>query len=101
MAEESILSHEEKGTGIPLVLVHGFPFDHTIWRQQLDDVSETARVLAVDLPGCGGSPPPPPQPPPGDYVAGLRPWAASPGPGGFLLVGAPLGGGGGLDFVGG
>src|SRR4051794_23416961 len=99
MAEESILSHEEKGTGIPLVLVHGFPFDHTIWRQQVDDVSDTARVLAVDLPGFGGSPLPPPQPALDDYVAALCGWADSLGLRRFVLVGHSMGGYVALNFA--
>src|SRR3954468_19994428 len=99
MAEDAILSYEEKGTGIPLVLVHGFPFDHTIWRQQQDDVSDTARVLAVDLPGFGKSPLPPPQPALDDYVEALRRSADRLGLGRFVLVGHSMGGYVALNFV--
>jgi pimeloyl-ACP methyl ester carboxylesterase len=38
------------------VLLHGFPFDRTIWQAQVDDVGKIARVLAPDLPGFGASP---------------------------------------------
>ncbi len=41
------------GTGKPLVLVHGFPLDHTMWKHQIDDLSDTCRVIAVDLRGFG------------------------------------------------
>ncbi len=45
----------EAGTGRPLVLVHGFPLSKAMWRPQLDALAGSARVLAVDLPGFGGS----------------------------------------------
>lgn len=45
------------GTGVPLVLVHGFPLDRTIWSGQMTGLAASARVLAPDLPGFGSSPP--------------------------------------------
>ncbi|MBI4510261.1 MAG: alpha/beta fold hydrolase [Deltaproteobacteria bacterium] len=52
------LYYEGRGTsGLPLVLVHGFPLDHAMWRGQLDGLSREARVVALDLPGFGRSPP--------------------------------------------
>jgi pimeloyl-ACP methyl ester carboxylesterase len=38
---------------IPLVLVHGHPFDHTMWNPQREAFSATRRVLAPDLRGYG------------------------------------------------
>lgn len=51
------LVHTEAGRGRPLVLVHAFPLDRTMWRPQLDGLADVARVIAPDLPGFGGSPP--------------------------------------------
>lgn len=45
----------EKGTGQPVVLVHGFPLDHRIWLNQLEGLSDRFRVIAVDLKGFGQS----------------------------------------------
>jgi pimeloyl-ACP methyl ester carboxylesterase len=60
----------DRGTGLPLVLIHGFPLDHTMWTEQIDALagpnqdpspgptlsSATAmRVLAPDLRGFGRS----------------------------------------------
>lgn len=45
----------DEGAGPPLLLLHGFPLDHTMWRAQLDGLRDVARVLAVDLRGFGGS----------------------------------------------
>ncbi len=50
---------EESGSGKPLLLIHGFPFNHEIWRPQIDILSSSARVIAPDLRGHGGSPPSP------------------------------------------
>ena len=36
----------ERGSGTPLLLVHGFPLDHSMWRGQLDGLSDTCRVIA-------------------------------------------------------
>jgi pimeloyl-ACP methyl ester carboxylesterase len=47
----------DQGTGSPLLFVHGFPLDHTMWSEQLEEFSTTHRVLAVDLRGFGGSAP--------------------------------------------
>lgn len=44
------------GAGAPLVLLHGFPLDRTIWDEQLPVLAGT-RVIRVDLRGCGESEP--------------------------------------------
>jgi pimeloyl-ACP methyl ester carboxylesterase len=47
----------DQGRGQPLLLVHGFPLDHTMWREQVSELSKTFRVLAPDLRGFGQSSP--------------------------------------------
>ncbi len=49
------LAYIDRGTGPVVLLVHGFPFDHTMWNAQVDALAETHRVLAVDLRGFGAS----------------------------------------------
>jgi len=49
------LAYEEAGSGTPLLLVHGWPHDHTMWAGQLGGLAPYARVLAPDLRGVGGS----------------------------------------------
>jgi pimeloyl-ACP methyl ester carboxylesterase len=51
------LNVEERGAGRPLLLVHGFPLDHTMWIGQIDALSSRFRVIAPDLPGFGHSDP--------------------------------------------
>ena len=59
MAERSIngttLYYEERGSGLPVVLMHGFPLDHRIWSAQLDELSGQYRVIVPDLRGFGRS----------------------------------------------
>ncbi len=50
-------SVHDAGQGQPLVLLHGFPLDHTMWTPQIARFSVTHRVVAIDLRGFGQSPP--------------------------------------------
>src|SRR5437868_5950289 len=45
----------DEGIGPPLLLVHGFPLDHTMWRHQIAHFKSTHRVIAPDLRGFGKS----------------------------------------------
>jgi len=47
----------DQGRGRPLLLVHGFPLDSTMWRAQVSEFSRDFRVLAPDLRGFGQSSP--------------------------------------------
>jgi 3-oxoadipate enol-lactonase len=49
------LAYDEAGSGTPLLLVHGWPFDRRMWGGQLGGLAPFARVLAPDLRGVGGS----------------------------------------------
>src|SRR5882757_8416984 len=50
------LAYIDLGTGQPVLLVHGFPLDHTMWNAQIESLSTHARVIAPDLRGFGKSP---------------------------------------------
>lgn len=53
----------DEGTGPAIVLLHAFPCDHHMWDSQVLGLVEAGwRVLAVDLPGFGGSPLPDAEP---------------------------------------
>ena len=49
------IAYDEAGSGLPLLLVHGFPHDRSLWAGQLGGLAPYARVLAADLRGFGGS----------------------------------------------
>ncbi len=53
------IAYDESGRGLPLVLVHAFPQDRGMWQPQLAGLSDSARVIAPDLPGFGESSPAP------------------------------------------
>ena len=44
------------GRGVPLVLLHGFPLDRSVWDEQVPVLGD-ARVVRIDLRGCGESEP--------------------------------------------
>lgn len=50
------VAYVDRGQGAPVVLVHGFPLDHTMWSAQIDALAPLARVIAPDLRGFGRSP---------------------------------------------
>ena len=45
----------EAGQGWPLVLLHGFPLNATMWRPQLEHVPPGWRFIAPDFRGFGDS----------------------------------------------
>lgn len=46
----------DSGAGDPVLLVHGFPLDHSMWNEQIEVLSADYRVIAPDLRGFGESP---------------------------------------------
>lgn len=38
---------------VPLLLIHGYPFDHTMWFSTIASLGSKAKVLIPDLPGFG------------------------------------------------
>lgn len=42
-----------EGEGPPLLLIHGFPLDHTMWENQIRHFARTHQVIAPDLRGFG------------------------------------------------
>lgn len=63
-----MLAHHRRGTGEPLVLLHGIGSQWQVWEPVLDALARERDVIAVDLPGFGGSAPLP---------AGVEPSAAA------------------------
>lgn len=46
----------DEGQGPVLLLVHGFPLNHSMWNRQIEWFSKSLRVVAPDLRGFGASP---------------------------------------------
>lgn len=52
--KDILMAVEVQGAaGPPLLLLHGFPLDHRMWRDQIDALSARSRVVAPDLRGFG------------------------------------------------
>ena len=44
---------DDEGSGLPIILLHAFPFDRTMSRDQFDAVQSRCRMIAPDLRGLG------------------------------------------------
>ncbi len=49
------LAYERMGRGAPLVLIHGFPLDHSIWNEVIPLLKDDFDVILPDLRGFGQS----------------------------------------------
>ncbi|MBP8251958.1 MAG: alpha/beta fold hydrolase [Herpetosiphon sp.] len=49
------LGYDDVGTGIPVVLLHGFPFNRAMWSKEREALSGGYRVITPDLRGFGRS----------------------------------------------
>lgn len=47
------IGYDEAGSGTPVVLLHGFPFNRTMWSEQIEALAPRHHVLAPDLRGHG------------------------------------------------
>ncbi len=52
---DASLAVVDEGLGEPIVMLHGFPLDHTMWRHQVEFLSSRYRVIVPDLRGFGRS----------------------------------------------
>jgi haloacetate dehalogenase len=57
--DRGALFHRSGGDGPPVLLLHGFPETHLMWRDVAPALARDFRVIAADLPGYGQSSSPP------------------------------------------
>lgn len=53
------MRYEDVGAGSAVLLLHAFPLSGAMWRQQVEALRDSYRVIAPDLRGFGGSDAPP------------------------------------------
>lgn len=51
------IGYDDVGQGIPVLLLHGFPHNRSLWSPQLGALAADARTIAMDLRGFGESAP--------------------------------------------
>ena len=49
------LAYTDTGVGRPIVLIHGYPFNRSLWTEQMPSLSNSHRIIAPDLRGFGDS----------------------------------------------
>lgn len=49
------IAYDDAGSGSPVVLLHGYPFNRSMWRGQLGALAQDYRVIAPDFRGHGES----------------------------------------------
>jgi pimeloyl-ACP methyl ester carboxylesterase len=86
------LAYDEAGRGECVVLVHGHPFDRTLWAPQLAALRASFRVVAPDLRGFGGSPVTPGRVLMREYAADVEELLAALGVDRAAVVGLSMGG---------
>ena len=53
--ENGFIAYDQNGTGIPLLLIHGYPLSRKIWKPQMDGLAKNASMIRLDLRGHGES----------------------------------------------
>ena len=54
--QDIILNYDDLGEGkLPIIFIHGFPFDKSMWQPQMDYFSKINRVISFDIRGFGKS----------------------------------------------
>ncbi len=49
------LAYDDEGSGTPVMLLHGYPFNRSMWREQVEELKQHHRVIVPDLRGHGES----------------------------------------------
>lgn len=77
---------------LPVVLIHGYPLDHTMWFSTIAALGSQARVICPDLPGFGREPVLEVDPSMGAYAGWLRKFLETQGVTSAVLAGMSMGG---------
>lgn len=60
LVEDTAIAYDDVGTGLPVVFLHAFPLNRTMWDPQLGALVAEYRCIAIDMRGLGESAPAPP-----------------------------------------
>jgi pimeloyl-ACP methyl ester carboxylesterase len=99
VAKDQRICLDRRGSGDPIVLVHGIGSRWQVFEPILDRLAESHEVIAIDLPGFGASPlVDGVRPGPRGYADWLAGWLADNGIERPHVVGSSMGGGIGLEL---
>jgi pimeloyl-ACP methyl ester carboxylesterase len=60
LVDDTAIAYDDVGTGLPVVFLHAFPLNRTMWDPQVGALVAECRCIAVDFRGLGESAPAPP-----------------------------------------
>lgn len=53
--EEINIDYRDEGAGVPVIFLHAFPLNQTMWNDQVEALREHCRTITLDLRGLGNS----------------------------------------------
>jgi len=53
--KKTSIAYDDVGQGMPILFIHGYPLNRSMWQPQLSGLKDIARVLSMDLRGHGES----------------------------------------------
>ena len=59
MTDAYRMAYEDTADRVPVLLIHGYPLNNTLWDLQVGDLCDVARIITPDLRGFGRSDPAP------------------------------------------
>ncbi len=60
LVDNASIAFDDVGSGYPVVFLHAFPLNRTMWDPQTSALVAECRCIAIDMRGAGESPPTPP-----------------------------------------
>jgi len=60
LVDNASIAFDDVGSGFPVVFLHAFPLNRTMWDPQVSALVAECRCIAIDTRGAGDSPPTPP-----------------------------------------
>ena len=60
LVDDASIAYDDVGTGLPVVFLHAFPLNRTMWEPQIGALVAESRCISIDMRGFGDSTPAPP-----------------------------------------
>ena len=60
LVDDASIAYDDVGTGLPVVFLHAFPLNRTMWEPQISALVGDCRCISIDVRGFGQSTAAPP-----------------------------------------